>query len=145
MKIKGDAKVPEPPDGYGVGLTKEHMTALGTVARAAIVRRLLEGLGIDDKAMRYQGKVYSDAYKGRRDKSGRQVDKRDLHWSGTLYRSIHVRDATSRSFVLGIGGERRLIAKAQHEMTPWWPLSPKDEQKLLKALDRFLQRKYSRR
>ena len=140
MKIDAKTKV-DGPGVVGVRLDRQDMLIMGREFIASALRRLQRGKGVDDRQM----KEYSKDWKAYRIEHGRPVDRRDLHFTGRLYGSLHVADYDARHYEVGFADRiNRAKAKENHERTPWWGVSPSDRKKIKASLTRRMSRRYRR-
>lgn len=101
-------------------------------AVTSLKERVFEGKGIEDKAMRYKGKIYSKKYSAFRHEKGRTTDKRDLTMTGQMLKAVHAKDAirtaTGATAIVTVGGGGHVKKKALNNqfLTPWFGISPDD-------------------
>lgn len=105
--------------------------------KASLVIRVGMGLGLDDGAMKYKGKVYSARYALKRAKTKRDVDKRYLNWSGNMLGGIDPIEAETKGTQaisgLTIAGDQTEKALYNQAMTPWFGASPVDKEVIMET------------
>jgi hypothetical protein len=100
----------------------------GSTGVAAIKTRTRAGRGIDDNKMKTPSKTpneqgtYSKAYSDKR--ADRRVDIRDLTWTGAMVQGVILDEKAAFNQV----------------MSPWFGISPQDEQAILAVAEAELQK-----
>ena len=115
------------------------VVAMGQAQIANERRRAKEGKGVDDQPM----KDYSPQYAEQKRESGRQADVRDLTVTGRMLRSRvaekPVRVGDSHEVTLTFSDARsKLVAGANQQRTPFFGVSPRDEQVLQDVAEKEL-------
>jgi len=142
--VKVSAKVtttmPTPPPGP----TRDEMVALAGVLRERNVGRLDVGVGSDDKAMKYRGKVYkSKTWRKVRKDLAKTTSRRTLELrKSRIRKAIHVGDVTESRFELRLHAAGLQLAKWTHEQTPWWGGSSADNAAVRRQMSRFLAKRF---
>jgi len=92
-------------------ITADDMRYAAEREKARIISRT--GRGIDVKGQAFA--AYSDRYKKRKEKSGRNSGIVDLTWSGRMLKALVTRNVTAKSFIIGIYGEEGTRATAHNQ------------------------------
>ena len=98
--------------------TQDDMRYVAERQKARIIART--GKGVDAKGQSFA--VYSDKYKKRKEKSGRNSGIVDLTWSGRMLKALVTRSVTPKSFTIGIYGEEGTRGSAHNTGAGHMPL-----------------------
>jgi len=122
----------------------------GQVGAASIKLRTKAGVGVDDQKMKTPSKspnsarTYAKSYGKRRDKQGRRVDIRDLTITGQMVKSVLLdrveATPTGAQGVITVTNDQKEKAAYNQALTPWFGLSPADEQAIAAAVEAELQK-----
>ena len=98
------------------------MTLANAAVMAITVRSFDRGLGVDDRPHKPK---YTARYKNRKKKSGRNVAKIDLTWSGRLRQSIRPIRVSDDRAVISPTGNAKIYGTFVNELRPFMYLSPR--------------------
>jgi|32_taG_2_1085360.scaffolds.fasta_scaffold00553_7 hypothetical protein len=120
----------------------------GSTGVAAIKTRTRAGRGIDDNKMKTPSKTpneqgtYSKAYSDKR--ADRRVDIRDLTWTGAMVQGVILdrieTTQTGARAVITVTNDQKEKAAFNQVMSPWFGISPQDEQAILAVAEAELQK-----
>ena len=120
----------------------------GATGAASIKLRTRAGKGVDDQKMKTKSSdpneqgTYSKRYSKVREK--RRVDIRDLTFTGAMIKSVVVdrleTTATGASAVITVTNDQKEKAAYNQAMSPWFGISPQDEQAILAVVEAELQK-----
>ena len=120
----------------------------GSTGAASIKLRTRAGKGVDDQKMKTKSSdpneqgTYSKRYSKVREK--RRVDIRDLTFTGAMIKSVVVdrleTTATGASAVITVTNDQKEKAAYNQAMSPWFGISPQDEQAILAVVEAELQK-----
>jgi hypothetical protein len=122
----------------------------GNVGVASIKERVRSGRGVDDQKMKTKSRepnskrTYSKKYAERRQRSGRRADVRDLSLSGQMLKAVLLdrveKTDTGSQAVITVANDQKEKAVYNQALTPWFGVSPNDEQAIRAAVEAELQR-----
>jgi len=122
----------------------------GNVGVASIKQRVRSGRGVDDQKMKTKSRdansnrTYSKAYAEARGRSGRRADIRDLTLSGAMLKAVLLdrveKTGTGAQAVITVANDQKEKAVYNQALTPWFGVSPNDEQAIRAAVEAELQR-----
>jgi len=118
------------------GIDPPSMHKIGAFARNTIIKRLDRGLGLNNNPMR----PYSEAYRLRREKAGKQTDVVNLEWSAKMRNSIRPVDAGVNRVYLSVGHHRKAAYYTDRDRK-WWGLDRNAEREVQGLVNRYLGRK----
>lgn len=128
------------PKFEAVNFDRRDLLRIGAKAIELIQKRVSHGLGLTDRKM----KPLSKSYAARKRKLG-QPPIRNLMFSGSMLGSMTIIQASDNKVVIGFTRQAEVRKAAGNQSrSPWFGISPKDEQSLETFAWAILRRKLHR-